>query len=86
MAGGSSVKLFQFMQKYCQTVGLHLPQSNQNRYNLIIVQLIFVICSAQFFSASAASCMYIDGFNEIYSRLFHNNLEIGRYFKVYRKL
>lgn len=40
MAGGS-VKLFQFNQKYCQSIGIELPNSNENRYTFSVI-LIFV--------------------------------------------
>lgn len=46
MAGGNSIKLFQFNQKYCQKAGIH-----QIRHGLNTKNWIFVTCMTQFFVA-----------------------------------
>lgn len=54
MAGGNSMKLFQFNRKYCQTIGIKSPQSNT--FNAI--NWIFVVCVAQFALTSAAFMLF----------------------------
>lgn len=53
MAGGNPIKLFQFNQRYCQTIGIKMPQSNPNSYKFNSIHLIFTICLAQLVMASA---------------------------------
>lgn len=57
MAGGS-FQLFQFTQKYCQAIGIHVPKSNDNRSRFNSKNLVFVLCLAQYGMASVTSLVY----------------------------
>lgn len=48
MAEGNSIKLFRFNQKYCQAIGIKLPQMKQNRHKFNAVNWSFVICATEF--------------------------------------
>lgn len=54
MTGGNSIRLFQRMQQYCQTIGIPMLHTNQNRHSLNTKNFIFAICLAQGAMASAA--------------------------------
>lgn len=56
MVCGSSVRLFQLNQKYCQMIAIKLPQSKQNRYNSI--NLIYAISATPYAVALAAFLLY----------------------------
>lgn len=58
MAGGSTVKLFQFNQNYCQRVGICAKRSNPNPKSTKRINLIFITVSAQFALASLAFLVY----------------------------
>lgn len=87
MAGRNSIKLFKFNQKFCQKVGIYLSQSNQNGYSINSINLIFVICLTQFLIALLAFFLFDAKLMRDYGvtlvRLFHTNLAIEKYFKVY---
>lgn len=58
MAGVNPIKLFQFNQKYCETIGISMCQSNQNFYKLNAKNVLFVICVVQLSIASATFLVF----------------------------
>lgn len=56
MAGGKSIKLFQFNRKYLQKIGIELQRSNQNRLgsNLKAMNVVFIVSLANLAMPSAA--------------------------------
>lgn len=58
MAGQRSVKLFLFIQKYYQTVGIHSPQPNQIRCSFNRKNVIFVVCSVQSIVSTTAFLLF----------------------------
>lgn len=58
MAGRKSIKLFQFHQKVCQTIGIYTTGLNEKRYQLISIRLICVISLIQLAMATAAFLSY----------------------------
>lgn len=55
---GRSIKLFQFNQEFCQTIGIELPQSNRNRYKRKAINLILIVCLVQYATATAGFLVY----------------------------
>lgn len=53
---GASIKLFQFNQKFCQTMGIKLSRSNKNRY--VFEHVIFVIFETLFAITLVAFLLY----------------------------
>lgn len=47
MAGGDSIKLFQFTQKFSRLIGIELAQPIHNRYTLNCKNVIFMIITTQ---------------------------------------
>lgn len=58
MTSGNSIKLFQFNQKICQTIGIFVPQLNPNHYALNSMNLIMFIILAQFAVTLIAFVVY----------------------------
>lgn len=58
MDGRNLIKLFQFNQKYCETIGIRLLASNQSHYRLNSKNLILIFFVVQFAIASAAFVVY----------------------------
>lgn len=54
----STIKMFQFNQKFCQIIGIKLPKTNGNRYTFEPVHLIFVICLTLFAMTLLAFLVY----------------------------
>lgn len=55
---GRSIKLFQFNQKYCKTIGIQLPETNRKGCKYNWINLGFFICSIEFFITSSAYLLY----------------------------
>lgn len=53
-----SVKLFNFLQKYYRTVGIHSPQSNQIRCPFNWKNVFFVICLVKSISTTTAYLLF----------------------------
>lgn len=58
MAGRNSIKLFQFNQKYSQSVGICLPKSSQRRFSINPINLLFIISLSLFLAASFAFILH----------------------------
>lgn len=56
MAG--SIQLFQFVQRFHQTIGIYPCQSNQKQHPINWTQAIFSICSAQSMLTTAAFLVF----------------------------
>lgn len=56
MAG--SIKLFQFNKRFCQTIGIFVPQTDYDRSIKTSKNVIFVVCVVQFALASIAFLLY----------------------------
>lgn len=55
---GSSTRLFQFNQNYCQVIGIKSPKSNENLYKCKSIRFIFVIFETIFAIALLAFLLY----------------------------
>lgn len=58
MAGGNSIKLFQFNEKLCQTLGIFAVKFNSNRHKSNAINVIFAICLTHFAMTSVAFLFY----------------------------
>lgn len=70
MAGPNTIKLFQFNQKFCQTIGIQPPQATQNRFEFNTINVIFIICMAQFAMALTAFTLYDANSMDAYGATF----------------
>lgn len=50
---GSSIKLFQFLQKFCRTFGINSGQSNQNRYHINLANWFALLCLNEYLISTA---------------------------------
>lgn len=58
MASQNSIKLFQFFQRYCEAIGMEVPQSNENRFKLNAMSLFFIFSLIEYWIASAAFMLF----------------------------
>lgn len=72
----SSVKLFQFNPKYCETIGINLPESNESRYLYKVKRVIYVIFEASFWIPSLAFLLADAELMEDYGMTFFNLITI----------
>lgn len=55
---GDSIKLFQFIQRYCQTIGVYPPRPNQNRYYMNSMNWFAFFCLDQFLISTAGFILF----------------------------
>lgn len=58
MVAGDAIKIFQFNQNYCQTVGIALPESKRSHYTRNAVNLVLILSLVQFTIALAEYLLY----------------------------
>lgn len=58
MAGGDRIKLFKFIQKSYQEIGIHSSHSDQNCRSINLKVWFILLCHAHFFISSAANLVF----------------------------
>lgn len=53
-----SIELFQFNQKYCQTIGIHMAQTKKDRHTVNSIRLVFSVVLLLYSMASVAYVVY----------------------------
>lgn len=74
----SSIKLFQFIQKFCRTIGIYSPKPNQNRYRYSSMNWFTIFCFDQFIISTASYLLFeADSMSEYSITLFICLITIG---------
>lgn len=57
-SAGRTIKLFKFIQKSCQDIGIYPPESNRNRCPINWRNWLILFCHAEFCTLSAAHLLF----------------------------
>lgn len=77
MAGASSIKLFEFNQKYCQTIGIRLPKPNRKSQFPSNAKNVFYVASWVQFSIALVAYLLLDAKHNVeYGIAFYTLISI----------